>query len=191
MNVDGAPGQQSGQQKQEQTNQQIIAEVECWLNTCVLGLSLCPYARIPMQTGAVRLEVLRSEEALTESLLEEIKRLQESEIETTLLIMRSGFEQFLDFNDCVGNLEDLLAHVGLDDEFQLVGFHPAYRFAGEAPNDPGNYTNRSPRPVFQILRAKSVAKAADDGDPYSIPQRNINTLRSLGTKQLRSLFPWV
>lgn len=170
--------------------QKITAEVRRWLNDCVLGLSLCPYARVPYQSGRVRLVVIAGEKALAESLKHEVQHLQSDEnTETTLLILASGLASFLDFNDRVGDFEDSFEESGVLD-FQLVGFHPRYLFAGEAEDDPSHCTNRAPYPIVQILRAESVEKAAQEGDTSVIPERNIETLRSLSPSQLRSLFPW-
>lgn len=169
----------------------LIDDVQRWLDDCVLGLSLCPYARAPVLAKQVRFVVVKVEDDLVESLLAELRRLQQSDAETTLLILGSGLDDFLDFNDLLGVLENWLHTVELEAEFQLVGFHPAYLFAGEAKDDPSNYSNRSPYPLLQILRAASVARVVENGDTQLIPQRNIKTLRSLSSTQLRSLFPWV
>jgi hypothetical protein len=176
------------------TEQTIVADVERWLHDCVLGLSLCPYARAPYRSGRVRFVVVQQHHALGKVLSGEIDMLQRStavQIETTLMIVASGLVRFLDFNDVIGDLEDGLVQTGLAQEFQLVGFHPGYLFAGEAEDDPGQLTNRAPYPVVQLLRADSVAQAANEDDPLAIPERNVALLRSLSEAQLRSLFPWV
>lgn len=165
-------------------------DVERWLHDCVLGLSLCPYARVPLNAGKVQLRVVTDEYDLIESLPAELQNLQESDTETTLLILSAGLEDFLDFNDRFGELEDWLDEVGLNEQFQLVGFHPAYLFAGAAADDPGNFANRSPYPVVQILRAASVASAIDNGGTLAIPTRNDATLRKLSSTELHALFPW-
>ena len=169
----------------------LIDEVDAWLRQCVLQLSLCPYARVPYQAGRVRL-VIAAHASLNEVFHQEVALLEsEPEVETTLVIVDQGLSNFLDFNDCYGAFEDELISTGLDQHFQLAGFHPAYRFAGEAEGDASHYTNRAPHPIIQLLRADSVARAVEQGDTLAIPEHNVKTLRSLSEERLRSLFPWV
>jgi len=64
---------------------------------------------------------------------------------------------------------------------QLVGFHPDYCFAGVEETDPANYTNRSPYPMFHLIRQDELAAALESWpDPESIPRRNVALLRELG-----------
>ncbi len=172
--------------------QNIVNSVESWLRDCVLGLSLCPYARVPFARGEVRTAVYEASQ-LADGIKQEIQLLQKqpATIETTLLVITNGLEQFLDFNDCVGDIEQLLHDEALDAEFQLAGFHPAYLFGGEAVDDASHYTNRAPYPIVQLLRVTSVAIAVDSGETLSVPERNIKTLRALDKSRLHALFPWV
>lgn len=171
--------------------QQAIVAVDQWLRECVLDLSLCPFARVPYQAGRVRLQVISDAQSPDAALAQELGQLHnDTDIETTLMILLSRFPLFLDFNDYLGDLEDWLAASQHHQDFQLVGFHPQYQFAGEATDDASHFTNRAPYPIVQVLRAASVAKAAEDTDTMAIPERNIETLRALSKKQLRALFPW-
>lgn len=187
--------------------QDVIKTVEQWLNDCVLGLSLCPYAKAPITAGKVRIVCCTKKQMkksasgeaqrLTEvdflsSLEKEIEHLLETpEIETTLLAGPGLFEDFLDFNDFTAYLEKQLRDQEIDEHLQIATFHPAYLFAGEEQNDQSNYTNRAPYPIVQLLRAESVAVAVESGDTLEIPQRNIDRLRGLDAGKLRDLFPWV
>lgn len=184
---------------------EVTKLVEQWLHDCVIGLSLCPYAKAPLASGKVRITVsqagesnakgsapLSVEDCFLQDLEREIEQLLESpDIETTLLVADSGFEDFLDFNDFVGYVEKQLGRQEIDEYLQLASFHPDYLFAGEDSDDASNYTNRAPYPIVQLLRVESVAEAADTGDTLEIPQRNMEKLRALDRAQLQSLFPWV
>ena len=172
--------------------QKIVNSVEQWLQTCVLGLSLCPYARVPFERGKVRIAAYDAGQ-LSQSLDRETELLQRQpmQIETTLLVLASGFENFFDFNDSVGDIEDMLQDRYLDSQFQLASFHPAFLFGGEPVTDASHYTNRAPYPIVQLLRVESVAKAVDEGDTLAVPERNMKKLRSLEKNHLATLFPWV
>jgi hypothetical protein len=71
---------------------------------------------------------------------------------------------------------------------QVASFHPDYRFADTAPDDPGNLTNRAPWPILHLLREDSIDRAvAAYPDPDAIIERNIATMRELGADGFRKL----
>jgi uncharacterized protein len=64
----------------------------------------------------------------------------------------------------------------------VASFHPDYQFAGTAPHDVTNFTNRSPYPMLQLLREASVSRAVEAfPEAREIFERNIATMRRLGT----------
>ena len=74
---------------------------------------------------------------------------------------------------------DLLVLAGV---MQVASFHPDYQFAGTAPDDVENLSNRSPHPMLHLLREDSIDRAvAAFPDAAAIYERNIETLRRLGT----------
>lgn len=157
-----------------------------WLERAVLGLDLCPFARRPYEAGRVRIAVSEAADAdaLVADLDAELRRLAESDpvtLETTLLAAPGMFEDFLDFNDFFDIADAVLQASKLESEFQIVGFHPGYRFADAPLDDPANFTNRSPMPILHLLREASVERAvADLDDPDAIYRRNVETLRRIG-----------
>ena len=71
---------------------------------------------------------------------------------------------------------------------QVASFHPDYRFAGTAEDDPTNCTNRSPWPILHLLREDSVSRAVDAfPDPDEIVERNLATMEKLGLEGFRKL----
>ena len=63
-----------------------------------------------------------------------------------------------------------------------------HQFAGTAPEDVENCTNRSPYPTLHLLREASIERAVDAyGDTDVIFERNIETLRRLGAEGWRRL----
>ena len=82
----------------------------------------------------------------------------------------------------------LVETLGLDGVLQVASFHPGYQFAGSAPDDVENFTNRSPYPTLHLLREDSVSRAvAAFPDPEVIVERNVETLRQLGVEGWRKL----
>lgn len=130
-------------------------------------------------------------ELLTE-LQMELKRLDQTpaaELETTIVAIPQLLADFLEYNDFLEKVDDLLEHFEWSGEYQVASFHPRYQFAGTRADDAENLTNRSPFPLLHILREDSV-EAAIDGhpDPESIPLANIERMRALTAAQRRALF---
>jgi hypothetical protein len=75
----------------------------------------------------------------------------------------------------------VIRKLGQEGSLQIASFHPAYEFAGSAPDDVANCTNRSPYPTLHLLREASIDRAvAAFPEAAAIYERNIETLRRLG-----------
>ncbi len=171
-----------------------IAEVNAtkkWLNSVVVDLNLCPFAKRELNNDKVRfvLSQVTTEKQLLDILLEELTLLHtDPNIETTLLIHPSVLNNFFDFNDFLFAANGLIAEQGFEGIFQLASFHPNYQFAGVDENEASNYTNRSPYPMLHILREASLTKAIDAyPDVDKIPERNIELMQDMGGDRLRLL----
>lgn len=162
----------------------IIARTRQWIETVVVGMNFCPFAKRELRRGSVRFSVGTDPdlEAVLFQLIEECTHLDaDAATETTLLILPDGFADFDDYLDLAGLAEDLLAEHGYEGVYQVASFHPDYRFADADDNDPANYTNRSPYPMLHLLREESLESAiANYPDPDAIPDNNIVKARALG-----------
>jgi hypothetical protein len=129
---------------------------------------------------------------LLAELRHELQRLQQTkpeEVETTLLIHPQAMTDFIDFNFFLPEADRAIRDVGLEGTLQVASFHPAYEFAGSAPDDVTNCTNRSPHPTLHLLRETSIDRAvAAYPDAAAIYERNIDTLRRLGPEGWRRLW---
>ena len=173
-------------------SQAVSAAVSRWLDTFVVGMNLCPFAGQEIAQERVRLVVseARDEDTLLAALQEEVLALAEdASIETTLLIHPLVLNDFLDYNDFLGVCDTLLQDMNAEGEFQIASFHPLYRFAETAAEDPENYANRSPYPLLHILRESSVTRAVETHpDVDQIPAGNIARLNELGSARLGELW---
>jgi hypothetical protein len=171
----------------------VIAETRHWVEKAVIGLRLCPFAATPYLRGQVRYRVSEQATApkLAEDLAEELKYLAATDpevCETSLLIHPYVLRDFLDYNQFLDQADATVASLGLEGELQIASFHPAYRFAGSAPDDIENYSNRSPYPMLHILREASVQRASMTfPEVHEIGNRNMATLRELGDAGWREL----
>ncbi|MEX0962841.1 MAG: DUF1415 domain-containing protein [Pseudohongiellaceae bacterium] len=171
--------------------EKIVESVRHWLESFVIELNLCPFAKRELAKGRVRFAVsdTESSERLLETLLEELDFLQsEPDIETTLLIHPEVLQDFYEYNQFLDLVDALLEQEGYAGIFQVASFHPHYQFADTAEGDAENYSNRSPYPILHILREASVEREVDSyPDIDEVPRRNIALLRELGVAKLQTL----
>lgn len=173
-------------------NEPIITAVRQWVESFVVAMNLCPFAKRELLKERVRFvsTPAASEEALLVALQEELLLMEaDAAIETTLLIHAQVLQDFYDFNDFLDIADRLLVQMGLDGVYQIASFHPDYQFGGTQPDDAENYTNRSPYPVLHILREDSLEHAiAGYPDVDDIPERNIALMNELGRDKLQALW---
>ena len=172
-------------------DEQVVAAVRHWVESMVVGMNLCPFAKRELVKNRVRFVAANAttEEELLLALQNELELLNvDSNIETTLLIHANVLQDFYDFNDFLDLADQLLVQMGLEGQYQIASFHPDYQFGGTEPDDAENYTNRSPYPVLHLLREDSLERAiADYPNVDDIPERNIALMNELGTEKLKAL----
>ena len=175
------------------TDEAVLAATRHWLEKAVIGLNLCPFAKAVYVKNQVRLVVSKARHA--DDLLEELDKELEllvatpaAEIDTTLLIHPTLFDDFLDFNDFLEIAEGVVDEHGLEGVIQLASFHPQFQFEGTEPDAIGNYTNRAPFAILHLLREESVERAVEAfPEAEAIFEQNILTLEKLGHAGWKSL----
>jgi len=167
-------------------HEKIIHDTRHWLESAVIGLNLCPFAKAVHVKGQIYYAVsdAKDTEALLDDLsvqLRELVALDESIRSTTLLMLPNVMQDFLDFNDFLEIADALLTMLKLDGTLQIASFHPHYQFADTDTNDITNYTNRAPYPILHLLREDSVDVAvAAFPEAEDIFENNMVTMEKLG-----------
>ncbi|MGB5396848.1 MAG: DUF1415 domain-containing protein [Gammaproteobacteria bacterium] len=168
-----------------------IEAVKRWLESVVIELNLCPFARRELVRNRVRFSVTKaeSEAQLLAALQTELELLTaDDSVETTLLIHPGVLQDFYDYNQFLDSADVLLVQLELDGIYQVASFHPDYQFADTDPDDVENYTNRSPYPLLHLIREASLSRAIDSyPDTHLIPERNIALLKSMGREKMQVL----
>ncbi len=174
-----------------ENDEEIIHAVRQWVETFVVGMNLCPFAKRELVKNRVRFvtTAATTAEQLLQVLQTELELLNaDPSVETTLLIHPAVLQDFYDFNDFLGFADSLLVDMELEGIYQVASFHPDYQFGGTRPGDAENYTNRAPYPVLHLLREESLERViADYPDVDDIPERNIELMNSLGQDKLQAL----
>lgn len=172
-------------------NDKIILAVQRWVNTMVVGMNLCPFAKRELLKNKVRFVHAKSttQEQLLIALQAELQLLNANpSIETTLLIHPKVLQDFYEFNDFLNYADNLLLEMELEGVYQIASFHPNYQFADTKPDDAENYTNRAPYPVLHLIREASLERVITDyPDVEQIPERNIALMNELGQEKLKAL----
>ena len=172
----------------------VLRDMQAWLESAVIGLNLCPFAKAVHTKGQIRWvesKATQPRELLGE-LVAELKTLAAADpenIDTTMLVCPQALADFLDFNDFLDVAEGALEDLGLDGTLQIASFHPRFQFEGTQPDDAGNLSNRAPHPTLHLLREDSVERAvAAFPEAEAIFERNIETLEALTPEQRETLF---
>lgn len=174
------------------TCEQALAATRDWLQTQVIGEGLCPFAAAPFKDGRVRMVCSNATDPdtvyrdfLTE--LDTFLALDPQQHETSLFVLSAGLADFNDYLDMLEDLQAALDQLRLTGVVQLASFHPDYLFDGCDDDDPANYTNRAPWPLFHLIREDGLAAALESyPDPEAIPERNMARMRALGLAAVRA-----
>jgi hypothetical protein len=164
----------------------ILAETRAWVDRAVIGLNLCPFAKAVQTKGLVRyvLCAATDTDGLRDALATELTLLANTpadQIDTTLLVHPNVLQDFLDFNDFLGDADDAVDALGLDGDIQVASFHPQFQFGGTEPDDVSNATNRAPYPTLHLIREASIDRAVEAfPEADAIFETNIHTLETLG-----------
>ena len=168
--------------------------ITTWLEKTIMGLDLCPFTRKPFLEGKILIEELPAQEyaEAQDQFLTSLSSFQgQSKFETVLLVYPQWKINFIDFYAFVEDCEDQLVSLNLEDEFQLVAFHPGFFFGGLEFSDRANLVNSSPLPLIHILRINDLDVlnlSAKDAEAMSFG--NAKKLEMLSDEQLLDHFPW-
>ena len=175
------------------TPRPAVAQTQRWLEDVVIGLGLCPFAARPFAAKHVVYRVANAQAPAgvyqqVLEFLEEFLHADASQQETALILVPHGLGDFPHYLAMLSILEDAFAQADLNGVVQIASFHPDHCFAGAASDDPANYTNRSPVPMFHLIGERALADAlAGFADPEQIPLRKQTRLRVLGLARVRAL----
>jgi len=161
----------------------ILTKSLDWLQYSVIGLNLCPFAEKALTQKRLTMEVVHGSDqvdilarVLSECLVRQKRK------GTSLIICPDLFpSNFLAYLEVYNMVQDgVLVDHNLDSHLQVAPFHPHFEFEGSGDSIE-NYTNRSPFPIFHILREEevSIAVKSMSGDASKVWKRNIRLLEEL------------
>lgn len=131
-----------------------------WVDSFVLKYALCPFADMAETTlysyvskdmRDIGMEVM----AVSAEMTDASSRLQAP----CVMIVAPHLGQFQDMLTISHDVQEMLTSSGLEDDVSLATFHPRFQYDGTDATDAGNYTNRSPFPVFQLIKYEYILYA--------------------------------
>lgn len=186
------------------TSNSVANATRRWVERVVVGKKLCPWANAVQTT--MRISVLQEyssnewkrgngakQIALTDAILTEAIQLSRLGPQHTTLVVLPNFSDCFDtYLEVTSAVEGLLEAEQLASQIQVASFHPLYLFQDSSPDDPSNYSNRSPYPIVHLLKAPDVTEAirqweATGQSTDSIWSANIEKMRRAGVKALSQL----
>ena len=173
----------------DENTDQALTVTRNWVAEFVIRHNLCPFAASPFNNDRIRflsIDVTDSTE-LVDRLIEEILFLMHADpgkTETSIVVTPHLFAEFSDYNQFLDIVDTIIMELQVDGIIQVASFHPQYQFADLEQDDVRNYTNRSPFPMFHLIREDSIEKARHTMDVESIPDRNMELLLQLGLEEV-------
>ena len=193
------------------TDEEVIDATTKWVDAVIVHMKVCPFSgstyRAGLPVGGVTypLCAATTAEELYQAFWQEVENLRATDEKTlaTVLLVAPQFttagptaeskaaaaEAF----DCFADtLNDALTTLHLEEQLQLVFFHPQYTFrdGGERAGGDGaaaNYARRSPYPMVNLLRTPQV-RAAQKGVPTgSVYTTNEDNLATVGAAELGAM----
>ncbi len=145
---------------------------------------MCPFAQFPFDQDAIYYSELddQSIPQYLEALFLDCKLITNSrQFSTGFAIFNSSAVNFDLLLDIKMLASDLLEQSELAGVFQLVPFHPQFRFQDSDAENPLNRVNQSPYAMLHILAEDDVTRAKKEyGDTQRILTNNQDTLQRLG-----------
>lgn len=154
-----------------------------WIEEIVIGLNLCPFAKLPYERNLLKWQFL--DEFNIDHLLHLIKAKEPKERLENYLLVFPMLE--INFPEFYALKEDLVFELGEECLWDVIAFHPSFQFETEPNYTKVNYVNRSPFPILHLIQKKDLENiSAPEGKKINID--NELFLEELPEKKLRDLF---
>lgn len=187
---------------------EVMAATRAWVEAIIVKMKVCPFSstadRAGLPAGGVSYPLTHAAtgEEVYEQFWQQVLQLaatDERELSTVLLLTprfalhsAGGFDVFAD------SLNTALTQLRLEEQVQLVFFHPGYTFRDGKDrigieDGAANFARRSPYPMINLLRTPQVRKAqkgVPTGSVYTTNERNLEVVGSVQLQQMLDNRDW-
>ena len=174
-------------------NNNAITITKKWIAEFIIAYSICPFAENSFRNENIVYEVSFStdHEDMAYDFVNYMRKLifMEKDFSNAFIIYPKKWKEFTWFYEFSMLCEEILKEMKLDNDYQIVAFHPFYLFGKERPDSHSHYTNRSPFPMLHILKAEEVKLAIESiGETSTVSQRNIIFLNEMEDEEFQKLY---
>ncbi|KAG5187939.1 hypothetical protein JKP88DRAFT_347909 [Tribonema minus] len=183
------------------SDEEVLQISKEWNEAIIAGMGICPFAvdanRAGLPIGGIHYPVSKSDTAefVYRDYWNQVEYLLSAdvrEVATTLMITpRFGLANVEAFDILTQTLTEPLELLGLEEDVQLVFFHPQHTFRdGQARlGDAGaaNFARRSPFPMINILRTPQVRLAQRSVPTGLVYKQNEEVLEAIGAAPLQRM----
>eukprot|EP00752_Nemacystus_decipiens_P004817 g4384.t1 len=184
------------------SDEEVTELTKAWVQAVITDMGVCPFSvdasRAGLPVGQVRYPVSR--EATAEAIYREywrevellVSEANEKALSTTLLITPEFSLSNAEAFEVIGQtLTQPLEALHLEDDIQLVFFHPQYAFRDGrdriGSGDAANFARRSPFPMINILRTNQVRLAQKSIPTGLVYKQNEEVLEDVGAADLQKM----
>jgi len=187
---------------------EVLAQTREWVEAVIVKMKVCPFSstadRAGLPAGGVTYPLSQAStgEEVYEAFWGQVLELQatdERELSTVLLLTpRFALHSAGGFDLLADSLNTALTSLRLEEQVQLVFFHPGYVFRDGKDRigvDDGaaNFARRSPFPMINLLRTPQVRKAqkgVPTGSVYVTNERNLEVVGAVGLQRMLEARDW-
>ena len=172
---------------------EVLASTRSWVEGVIVEMKVCPFAGTAdtagLPSGGVTypLSHATTGEEVYEAFWAQVLELAATDQKTisTVLLMTPRFALHSGggYDMLAETLNDCLTTLGVEDDIQLVFFHPQYAFRDGkerlGADGAANYARRSPYPMINLLRTPQVRdaqKGLPTGSVYTTNERNLEVV---------------
>ncbi|CAN0011334.1 unnamed protein product [Scytosiphon promiscuus] len=184
------------------SDDEVTELTKSWVQAVITDMGVCPFSvdasRAGLPVGQVRYPVTRetTAEAVYREYWREVELLvsetNERSLSTTLLITPDFSLNNAEAFEVIGQtLTQPLEALHLEDDIQLVFFHPQYAFRDGrdriGSGDAANFARRSPFPMINILRTTQVRLGQKSIPTGLVYKQNEEVLEEVGAAHLQKM----
>lgn len=169
--------------------------IDYWIDKIIIDLNLCPFAKPSIEDEAFFISHSNTDDFETNlrAFVGSLDKLMDSELLTNGLLYFPKWEiNFFDFLDFTASCEEMLEDLEIEDQVQIVAFHPEFVFVDTDFDERSNYVNRSPYPLIHLIKTEVMDRAiANEKMGEEISIHNEKKLNSLNEEEFQKLFHYL
>jgi hypothetical protein len=185
------------------SDEEVLSSTRAWVEAVIAHMKVCPFSstadRAGLPAGGVSYPITHHTngegvyEAFWGQCLE-LAATDERTLSTVLLLTpRFGLHSAGGFDAFADTLNGALTSLRVEEDLQLVFFHPEYTFRdgkarmGDGDDGAANFARRSPFPMINLLRTPQVRQAQKGVPTGSVYTTNERNLQVVGAEELQRM----